>query len=238
MRQPIQQRRRHPLALKNLHPVAESQVAGYQQAGSLITVREDLEQQFSPPAGERQVTQLITDQQVSLVELRQQALQLVLLLRLLQTGNQIGSGEETHPASLTASCQRQRYCQMRLASSRTADQTAIVTLVDPVAAGKLQQLVLVDVWHQAEIVAVEVLHHRETSLLDASPHGVGGAGCDLQLSQPQQELFVPLVAIGSIIRQFGKLCRDSWQPQLFQVGFQQHGGVVVHHSVLLLIVID
>ena len=52
MRQPVQQGRRHPLALEYLLPVAERKVAGDQQAGPLVAVGKDLEQQFGPGAAE------------------------------------------------------------------------------------------------------------------------------------------------------------------------------------------
>ena len=46
VRQAIQQGRRHSLALKDLNPFAERQIAGDQKAGSLIPVGKDLEQQL------------------------------------------------------------------------------------------------------------------------------------------------------------------------------------------------
>ena len=51
MRQTIQERRRHPLALKNLPPVAEGKVACEQQALPLVAVGEDL---HSAVAGRRE----------------------------------------------------------------------------------------------------------------------------------------------------------------------------------------
>ena len=47
-------------------PFADRAVAGDQQAGSLVAVGEDLEQQFRAGAAERQVTQFVADQQVGL----------------------------------------------------------------------------------------------------------------------------------------------------------------------------
>jgi len=46
VRPSIQHGRRHAFALEDLAPLAERQVAGQQQAGSLVPVREDLEQQI------------------------------------------------------------------------------------------------------------------------------------------------------------------------------------------------
>jgi hypothetical protein len=44
VRQPVQQRRRHPLALEHLAPLAERQIARHQQATPLIAIGEHLEQ--------------------------------------------------------------------------------------------------------------------------------------------------------------------------------------------------
>jgi len=66
MRQAVQQGRRHPLALEDLPPVSERQIAGDQQAGPLVAVGEDLEEQFCAGAAEGQVAQFVDDQQVGL----------------------------------------------------------------------------------------------------------------------------------------------------------------------------
>ena len=66
VRQPVQQGRGHALALEHLHPVRKRQIAGDQQAGPLVAVGEDLEQQFRAGAAEAQVAQFVDDQQVDL----------------------------------------------------------------------------------------------------------------------------------------------------------------------------
>ena len=60
MRQTIQERRRHPLALKDLPPVAEREVARDQQALPLVAVRKDLKQQLRPGPAEREVAQFLS----------------------------------------------------------------------------------------------------------------------------------------------------------------------------------
>ena len=64
MRKSVQERRRHPLALEDLLPFAERQIARHQKTGALVTVGEDLEQQVGAGATERQVAQFIADQQI------------------------------------------------------------------------------------------------------------------------------------------------------------------------------
>src|SRR5262249_10181225 len=107
VRQPIQQRRRHPLPLEDLHPVPKGQVARHQQALALVALGEHLEQQLRPRTAERQVAQFVADQDVGPAQLLQEAFQLVLLLRLLQAVHQARRGEEPHPLPLPASGQAQ-----------------------------------------------------------------------------------------------------------------------------------
>src|SRR4051812_41834208 len=95
--QAVQKRRRHPLALEDLVPLAEGQVARHQNAAALVAVGEDSEQELNPASAHRDVSQLVADQQVGPVELRQEAVKCVLLLLLLESVDQCGRREESHP---------------------------------------------------------------------------------------------------------------------------------------------
>ena len=221
MRQAVQQRGRHSFALKYLIPFGKPEIAGNQQAGSFIAVCKDLEQKLRATTAEGDIAQLIADQQVSLVQLRQQFLQLILFLGLLQAVDQIGGGEEADTSSLTAGRQSQCYRQVSLPGSRAADQAAVEALIDPITLRKLKHLVLVQGRRQAEIVTVEVLHHREAGTLDPRGHCVGRSVGDLQLSQAKQVLHIPFVAFGSFPGKLAELRRDGRQAQVPQVCLQQ-----------------
>ena len=52
MRQAVQQGRGHAFTLEDLPPIAEGQVAGDQQAGTLVTIGEDLEEQLGARTAE------------------------------------------------------------------------------------------------------------------------------------------------------------------------------------------
>ena len=82
--QPVEQGGGHAFALEDLAPIAEGQVAGDQQAGPLVTVGKELEEQLRTRTTERQVAELVADEQVGLVELSEEAVELVLLLVLLR----------------------------------------------------------------------------------------------------------------------------------------------------------
>ena len=120
MGQAIQQSGRHAFALEDLPPFAERQVAGDQQAGPFVPVREDLEQQLSAGPAERQIAQLIADQQIGPIQLVQEAIQLILLLGLFQTVDQTGCGEKANASTGPTGGQAQGDRQMRLTHALTA----------------------------------------------------------------------------------------------------------------------
>lgn len=212
MRQPVQQGRCHTFALEDLAPLAERQVAGEQQAGSFIPIRKDLEQQLGTRAAEREVSQFIADQQVHPVELAQEAIQLILLLHLLQAGDQCGRRVELDPPTGPTGRQAQGNRQMRFADSRIPDQAEILMLVQPLAAGQFHHLLFVQVRHQAEVIAVEVLIDRERRLLDPGLQGVGTTLRRFQFHQTQQVLQVMRVLLGRLLRQLLVLGQDRGQP--------------------------
>src|ERR1700722_5742144 len=59
--QAVQKRRRHPLALEDLVPLAEGEVARHQDAATLVAVGEDSEQELDPASAHRDVSQLVAD---------------------------------------------------------------------------------------------------------------------------------------------------------------------------------
>src|SRR3954470_20785094 len=67
--EPVEERGGHPLALEDLTPLAERQVARHQEAAALVPVGEHPEQQLDPAPAHRDVPQLVADQQVRPVEL-------------------------------------------------------------------------------------------------------------------------------------------------------------------------
>ena len=166
MGQPVQQGRRHAFALEDLAPLTERQVAGEQQTGPFIPIREDLEQQLRSGPTEREVSQLIADQQIDPIELAQEAVQLILLLGFLQACDQRGRRVELDPPTGPTGRQTQGNRQMGFPDSRIPDQAEILVLVQPLAAGQFHHLLFVQIRHEAEIVGVQVLIDREGRLLD------------------------------------------------------------------------
>lgn len=94
VRQAIQQSGCHAFALKDLPPVAERQIARQQQAPSFVAVGKNLKQQLCTAATERQVAQLIHDQQISAIQLSEKTVEQVRLLLLFEQIDESRSREE------------------------------------------------------------------------------------------------------------------------------------------------
>lgn len=80
VREPVEQRRRHALALEHLAPLPERQVARQQQAPAFVAVREHLEEQFGAGPAEREAPQFVHDQRIETLQGGQEAVEAVLLL--------------------------------------------------------------------------------------------------------------------------------------------------------------
>ena len=106
-----------------------------------------------------------------------------MLLRLFQAIHERGRREESHPLAQSAGGKPQGDSQMRFSSSGTTEQAAVLTLIDPAAAGQLQNLWLREAGRRAKVECIEVLLNGKAGLLDPSLQGVGAACGQLQLRQ-------------------------------------------------------
>ena len=217
MGEPVQQGGRHAFALEDLAPFAERQVAGDQQTGPFVPVREDLEQQLRPGSAEGQVAEFIADQKIHPVQLAQETVQLILLLRLLQTVDQSGRCEEPDPATRPAGRQAQGDRQMRLADALTAQQAEVLVLIEPLTAGQLHHLLLVHIRHDAEVVGIQILIDRERRLLDPRLQGIGRPLRRLELHQTQQVLDIMGVLLSRFLGQLLVFGQDRRQTQTLQM---------------------
>ena len=220
MREPIEQRCGHPFALEHLRPFGEREVAGDQRAASFVPVGEQLEQQLGPHTVERDVAQFVADQQVEFVELSQQFVELVRLLRSLQLGHQVRRRVELHALSHATCRETKRDRQMCLPGSGLADEAGIEVLVDPLATREFKHLLLRHVRDRREVVRVEIFVQRECRAADPGLQRVRTPCRDFQLGQPQQVLLVVLVAGGCFAGQLFKLRTDRGQPQQLEIGLE------------------
>src|SRR5579859_1473852 len=132
VRDAVQERRRHPLALEDLVPLAERQVARDQHAGTLVPFGENPEEQLHAAATERNVPQFVTDQQMHALQLAHELVERVLLLCLLELRHQLRGGEKANAQTMAARGLADGNGDVRLPSSVRSDQTTVVVLFNPI----------------------------------------------------------------------------------------------------------
>jgi hypothetical protein len=152
--------------------------------------------------------------------LLQEPLELVLLLCFFQLRDQCGSREEPHPLAEPTGGQAEGDGQVCFSRTRTAHEAAVVALLNPPAAGQLQDLGLGKSRHGTKVERIEVLLHREAGLFNARLQGIGTARGQFQLRQSQQVFQVVLIAVGRLAGELRVLGQHRRQPQGFEVRAQ------------------
>ena len=100
MSEPVKQCTGEPLGAKDLGPFLESQVGGHHEAVMLIGPADDLEEQFGPGLGERNVSQFIDDQEMESLELFVQSLKSFFLTAFHELGNKVCGCVEANVSAL------------------------------------------------------------------------------------------------------------------------------------------
>jgi hypothetical protein len=90
----VEERGRHPLVAEDLRPTREVQVRGNADARPLVAVGKELEDQLGGMLRERQVADLIDEDEVEAPQLRQQFGEPQLLLGQFELARQRGGGAE------------------------------------------------------------------------------------------------------------------------------------------------
>ena len=88
MSQPIQERPRQPFTAHHFRPFFKGQIGGDDQAGAFIRPADHVEEQFRPGLGERDIAELVQNQNVEPFELFVQPLQGARLALFEQLGHQ------------------------------------------------------------------------------------------------------------------------------------------------------
>lgn len=122
VRQPVQQGSGHLGIAEDGHLFSERQVGGDDQAGLLVQLADQVEQQCAARGRKRQVAQLIQNHGIDQRELFGQIPGFAQLLLFLQQVDQVHGIEEAHPFALMNGRHTQRGGQMRFARSGSTHQ--------------------------------------------------------------------------------------------------------------------
>ena len=145
MGQPIEQCRRHLGIAEHVGPFCEAEVRGDDDAGLLVELGEQMEQECATGWAEGQVSELIEDHEIEAYEALGQLPGLVHDLLLLERVHQINGREEPHLlAVMLDSLDAERGGNVGLAGSWAADQDDVVGAIDEGAGMQLTNRRLVD----------------------------------------------------------------------------------------------
>ena len=98
--EPIQEGAGEAFAAHDFGPFLEGQVGGDDHRTALIGLADDIEKQFRARFGERDVAELVEDDQIQSLKLARQALERSAFLGFEELGDQAGGGEEAHALAL------------------------------------------------------------------------------------------------------------------------------------------
>ena len=151
---------------KTLGPLAEAQVGGDDDAGALVELAEQVEQQGAARGAERQVAELVEDHEIGVEQAIGDLPGLVLALLLLERVDQVDRGEEPDLlAVMLDGLDAEGRGEVGLAGAGPADQHDVVGVVQELAPVQLPDRGLVDL-AGGEVEAGQVLVGREAGRLD------------------------------------------------------------------------
>ena len=123
---------------EDLGPARERQISRHHQAPALVAPADEAEQQVGAGLVERNVAELVQNNDVEAVELGELAGQPALLLRFDEQRDQLGRGHEPHPVVMLAAGHPQGDGQMRLPGADSADEHDVGGVGDEAAVEDLQ----------------------------------------------------------------------------------------------------
>ncbi len=222
MGQPVQHGRGQALVAEHPGPFREGQIGRHQQRAPLVALGEHLEQQLGPFPRERQVAQLVHDQQRALGQPGQVAPQLLVLPRLHQGVDQLGRRGEEHSMSLPAGLDPQGDGGVGLARAVPPQQHQILPPVDPLPGGQLPHLPPVQGRPAGQIRLLQRAQIGEARGSQPPGQLVGLALLRLPLQQRQQKGLVPVARLSRLTSAAAPFPQRARQPELLQRPVHQH----------------
>src|SRR6202453_2540813 len=162
----IEQRGRHLGVAEHGGPLAEAEIGRDDDAGALVELAEQMEEQGSARGAERQVAKLVEDDEIGVGEPRRDLARFALKLLLFESVDEFDGGEEPDAlAVMLDGLDADRRGEVRFACARAADQDDIVSIFQELAAMELSYERLVD-FAAGEVEAGEVAIRRKARRLE------------------------------------------------------------------------
>src|ERR1700678_863213 len=141
----IEQRGRHLGVAEHGGPLAEAEISRDDDAGALVELAQQMEEQGAAGGAERQVAKLVEDDEIGVGEPGCDLARFALKLLLFESVDEFDRGEEPNAlAVMLDGLDADRRSEMRLARAGAADQEDIVGVFQELAAVQLTRERLVD----------------------------------------------------------------------------------------------
>ena len=138
--QAVEQGARDHGVAKDLTPGAEALIAGEQDRAPLIAPGDELEKEIGSLPVDRDVPDLVDDQELGLGEQFEALLEAILEERLAERGNEAGRRREEGPVAELAGLEADRDGQMRLAHARRAEEQDVLPIGEKASGGELLEV--------------------------------------------------------------------------------------------------
>src|SRR6202161_933915 len=174
----IEQRGRHLWVAEHSRPLAEAEIGRDDDAGALVELAQQMEEQGPAGGAERQVAKLVEDDEIGMGEPGGDLAWFALKLLLFEGVDEFDGGEEADAlAMMLDGLDADRSGEMRLACAGAADQDDVVGVFQELAAMELTCERLVD------LAAGEVEAGEIAIVLEAGGLELIGRGSDLSVGR-------------------------------------------------------
>ena len=173
---------------EHLAPGTEALVAGEDHRPAFIAPADELEEQIGAEPIDRQVTDLVDDQQTRCGVDLELLVEPAFGVGLGERSDEVGRGGKQDPVAGLDGLQSQGHGQVRLADAGWSEHDDVVAVFDVMATGKRLQLLLIDRRLVAEVEGLKRLDEREAR--HGGSHGdvLAGLGADLFAEQALEEV--------------------------------------------------
>ncbi len=221
MREPIEERGGHLRVAEHGAPLAEGEIGGHDERDALIELTDQVEEQRTAILRERQVAELIEDDDVLVEEPRGQATGLTLALLGVELVNEIDDAEEARAFPLLDGVPGESCRQVRFPGAGAADEHDVAGGGEVLPGVELADLRLAH--HRlAEVEAIEVARNGEVGEAQLVLIGTRLAISDLSCEQLPQPVSRSELLLAQRRQALLQRTRHAAQAQGFQL-FDQLG---------------
>jgi hypothetical protein len=163
----IDQRGRHDFINEDLAPFLEALVRGEDRGRTLISTRDHLKEEHAARAGDRQIADLIDDQDCRMGEHFHPLSEPAGGLSFFERGNEVSEGAVVYAAAILGSGDGKTDGKMRFTDPGRTQENYVLLAFDEAKLLQAVDLLTPDAWLKAEIELGDLLHRGKSR----GPHG-------------------------------------------------------------------